>query len=211
MNLKEAFRYQKFLDTLMMEASNSIQNMAHSTKVVERHLRSAANPEALDSVEEPAAEDFVKNDDAMLSISRLIFEKQKLSNAIAKAKASAGFDIDAAIETNKYRQSAANAIRNMLLLAKPGTRKTKGTDYKFDVNGTQVPYKYDIEVVSTDAFNRDHAKQMLKRLMTVSDATSSAIDGVVVNTIVEYDPPFDVNSNFEDAVAVLLEERDKTE
>ena len=210
MNLKEAFRYQKFLDTLMMEASSSIQNMAHSTKVVERHLRSSANPEALDSVEEPAAEDFVKNDDAMLFISRLIFEKQKLSNAIAKAKASAGFDIDAAIETNKYRQSAANAIRNMLR-AKPSTRKTKGTDYKFDVNGAQVPYRYDIEVVSTDAFNRDHAKQMLKRLMTVSDAMSSAIDGVVVNTIVEYDPPFDVNSNFEDAVAVLLEERDKTE
>lgn len=210
MNLKEAFRYQKFLDTLMLEASSSIQNMAHAANVMERHIRSTANPEAQDSVEEPVVEDFVKNDDAILLISFLIFEKEKLSNAIAKAKANAGFDIDAAIETNKYRQTAASAIRNMLRF-KPNTKKTKGVDYKFDINGTQVPYRYDVEVVSTDAFNRDYAKQMLNRLMTVSDATSSAIDSIVVNTAVEYEPPFDVNSNFEDAVAVLLAGRDKIE
>lgn len=210
MNLKEAFRYQKFLDTLMLEACSSIQNTAHAAKVVERHLRSSTNPEAQDSVEETESEDFVKNDDAMLLISRLIFEKEKLSSAIANAKANRTFNIDVAVETNKFRQAAASAIRNMLRF-KPNTKKTKGVDYKFDVNGTQVPYRYDVEIVSTDAFNRDYAKQMFNRLMTVSDTISSAVDDVVVNARVEYEPPFDVNSNFEDAVALLLAERDQAE
>lgn len=138
----------------------------------------------------------------MLLISRLIFEKEKLSSAIANAKANRTFNIDVAVETNKFRQAAASAIRNMLRF-KPNTKKTKGVDYKFDVNGTQVPYRYDVEIVSTDAFNRDYAKQMFNRLMTVSDTISSAVDDVVVNDRVEYEPPFDVNSNFEDAVALL--------
>ena len=51
MNLKESFRYQKFLDTMMNQARRSLCDPDHILKVTKKHLRNAANPDA-ENVEE---------------------------------------------------------------------------------------------------------------------------------------------------------------
>ena len=51
MNLKESFRYQKFLDGLMRSAASNLQNPYHSLKTTKVHLRHAVNPEAEDIAE----------------------------------------------------------------------------------------------------------------------------------------------------------------
>ena len=48
MNLKESFRYQKFLDGLMMNAGSYLQHPYHCLETTKVHLRHAVNPEAED-------------------------------------------------------------------------------------------------------------------------------------------------------------------
>lgn len=61
MNLKESFRYQNFLNTLMANAIDSIQCRDHCCRITKNHLRKNANSEAEDFVEEVQCEDFYPN------------------------------------------------------------------------------------------------------------------------------------------------------
>ena len=95
MNLKEAFRYQKFLDAMMNQGRRSLCNPEHVLKVTKKHLRSTANADAED-MEEIVEPDmpFFPNDDVVRFMEWLVGERQKLSVAIGQAKASVGFDND---------------------------------------------------------------------------------------------------------------------
>ena len=73
--------------------------------------------------------EFHKNDDVLRFMLYLIDEREKLTTAIGRAKASIGFDLDAAVETNKFRQTVARNI-NMMLRYRVGKRTERGTDYK---------------------------------------------------------------------------------
>jgi len=206
MNLKESFRYQKFLDVLMYGAKSSLENPAHALKTTKSHLRSKSNPEAEDKVEEVDNGEFFKNDDVLDFMQLLIAEKERLTTAIGKAKASCEFDIDAAVESNKYRQLLRQSV-NSVLRHTPSAQTGKGYDYKFNVEGNQVQYAYDIEVVTEDAFDRDKAKTDMRRIITEADKISGEVDAAMINTIVDYEPPYDVNDSFNDAISAYLVER----
>ena len=203
MNLKEAFRYQKFLDSLMRCAVSSIGSYDHSFKTTKTHLMSAANPDAEDKVEEVEPDTpFYPNDDVIRFMQWLVGEKQKLSDAIGFAKGTASFDIDAAIETNKFRQSANTAIRNML--RRSGGRKIeRGQGWKFNNDGVQSPYYYDVVVETETAFDREKSKDVSRELILASDRVSSEIDLALITTAVDYEPPYDVNESFEDVMAAF--------
>lgn len=203
MNLKESFRYQKFLDGLMQAAQNSITDRSHALKVTKTHLRSKTNPAAEDKTEEIDAGEFHANDDVLTFMQFLIEQKSVLSCAIGKAKASCGFDIDAAVETNKYRQSLRNAVTAMLHNT-ASKRIERGSDYKFNVEGNQTPYTYDVEVEYAEAFDRENAKAIVKTVISKADDVSREIDMALINTAVEYDAPFDVNDSFDDAILMYL-------
>ena len=204
MNLKESFRYQKFLDALMNSASRSIEREDHCLHVTKNHLMSAANPDAKDVTEavEPDIP-FFKNDDVIRLMEILVEEKQKLSIAIGKAKANAGFDIDAAIEANKFRQNLSYSIKGML--RRTGSKRTeRGSGYKFNNDGVQAPYYYNVEVVSTEAFDRDYAKEVMLDAITESDLVSAEIDAALINVKVDYITPWNVNESFDDIMAEFV-------
>lgn len=206
MNLKESFRYQNYLEGLMQSAGNSLTNSEHCLSVVKTHLRSKANSEAQDVTEAVDCGEFYANDDVLQLMLYLIGEREKLTVAIDRAKSTIGFDIDAAIETNKFRQSVAGRIKSMLRYT--GSKRTeRGTDYTFNVERNQTQYFYDIEVVSTEAFNRDSAKKIMRDLLAQADKVSAEIDAAMINTPVEFDAPFNVNDSFED----VMESFGKTE
>ena len=147
--------------------------------------------------------EFFKDDDVLHFMEVLVGEREKLTNSIGRAKASIGFDLDAAIETNKFRQNVANRIRTMLRFT--SSKKTeRGMDYKFNVEGNQTQYYYDIEVDATEAFDRDKAKATMRKLIQDADKVSAEIDAAMINTVVEYDPPFNVNDSFEDVMTDFL-------
>lgn len=197
MNLKESFRYQNFLDRLLSSAYSSITSLSHCYKVTKNHLRSKSNPDERDEVEDVVLDEFFKNDDVINFITVLINEKEKLALAITDAKNKAGFDIDAAIAVNKSRQSAINYIKTMLM-HKSSKTKERGTGYKFNVEGNQQPYYYEIEVSKTENFDRAAAKETLKKLSDDSDKASTKIDEVLINTVIDYEPIYDINDTFDD-------------
>ena len=203
MNLKESFRYQKFLDSLMRSAGANLQNPYHSLKTTKVHLRHAVNPEAEDMTEVVEDGEFVPNDTVLAFMAHLIDEREKLSIAIGKAKASVGFDMDAAIETNKFRQSLNGSVRQML--RQVGTkRKTKEVDYKFDINGQQTPYRYDVEITTTENYDKEAAKALMRATIAKADEVSAAVDAAMINTVVEYEPPYDVNESFDDVLDAFV-------
>ena len=203
MNLKESFRYQNFLESMMSSAGESITNREHSLSVTKKHLRSKANNDAADMDETVDFGEFHKNDDVLSFMLFLINEREKLTTAIGKAKATIGFDLDAAVETNKFRQTLAYRTK-MMLRHTSAKRMERGTDYKFNAEGNQNQYFYDIEVEYTEAFDREAAKRLVKVISTEADKTSAAIDSAMINTQVEYTAPFNVNDSFDDVMEEFL-------
>ena len=203
MNLKESFRYQNFLENMLAYAGNSLTDREHSLTITKNHLRKKANAEAEDMMETVDVGEFFKNDDVLKFMTMLVEERSKLTNAIGKAKASIGFDLDAAIETNKFRQTVANRVKTMLRFT-ASKRTERGTDYKFNVEGNQTQYYYDIEVKANEAFDRSVAKDTMRKLILEADKVSAEIDSAMINTMVEYDAPFNVNDSFEDVLTDFL-------
>lgn len=203
MNLKESFRYQNFLENMLAYAGNSLTDREHSLTITKNHLRKKANAEAEDMIETVDVGEFFKNDDVLKFMTMLVEERSKLTNTIGKAKASIGFDLDAAIETNKFRQTVANRVKTMLRFT-ASKRTERGTDYKFNVEGNQTQYYYDIEVEANEAFDRSVAKDTMRKLILEADKVSAEIDSAMINTMVEYDAPFNVNDSFEDVMTDFL-------
>ena len=200
MNLKESFRYQNFLDKLMSQASYSIMNPEHGLKTQKLHHKNAANPDAQDIVEDVVpGHKFYPNDEVIRFMLWLTSEKEQLSVAIGKAKATLPFDIDAAVETNKSRHCMSSAIKSMLEFT-PSKVIDVGKDYKFNVDGNQVQYFYNIDVEKTEAYDRPTAKATLKAITIKADKISNDIDAALVNTQVDYNPTYDVNDSFEDVM-----------
>ena len=203
MNLKDAFRYQTFLERNFSRGCSSILDRTHAYDITKKHLRSKANPEAEDIEETVDNGEFFRNDDVIRFLLSLVDERSKLTEAIDKAKRSVPFDIDAAVETNKFRQRVASCIGSMLeYQAKDSVSKETG--YKFNVDGNQTTYYYDVENRYAEAYDRAGAKVIMKDLSTSADAVSTAIDSAMINTVVDYIPPYNVNDSFDDMMESFL-------
>lgn len=203
MNLKESFRYQNFLNDLLTNAYTSIMNSNHCLEIKRTHRKSESNPEAQDVVEVLEVSPFAPNDDVIKFIIKMISEKSKLTESINRAKSKLpymkDFDLDAAIESNKSRQSAIRAIQNMIVQT-TSKKIEKGMDYKFNAEGNQVPYYYSIETESSELYDREESKAIMKRLMSESNEVSNQIEAALINTKVDYEPLYDITESFEDII-----------
>ena len=203
MNLKEAFRYQNFLDGLMSNIRAAMNVPTNLLQEERNHLRSKAIHDGQDEHETVEIVDRISPDQCVELAMQIICEREKLTKAIDAAKSSLAGDVgdvDAAIEANKYRQAIAQQIRTMLRY-KSGKRMERGTGYTFNSEGNQVPYVYDVEVTISELFDRSKMKSTMQKLMDDADRTSTKIDEAIVNTQVNYKPLWDVNSAFEDIIS----------
>ena len=209
MNLKESFRYQNFLDQMLSEAAMYLGNRGNITTVTETHLRSKANPDAqdetLDATPERLLSADVKPDDVVDFLLRVLDEKVNLSLAIDEAKKNCDFAIDAELNANRARQQAAIALAGMAEV-KATERIKAGKSYKFNAEGNQMGYTYDVKEVTTIDYDRNRVKALVKKLHRESDEVSTQADRMMVSLEVDFIPAFDVNSNFEDAVEDFLAE-----
>lgn len=203
MNLKESFRYQNFLDSMMRAAMSSVIMRDHCLTTTKTHLRSKANPDAIDIVETVEVEKFFKNDVVLEFMKWLVEEKNVLTQKISRAKAAIELDLDAAIESNKFRQQVNNTIRNMMR-STPRKVIEQGRDYKFNVEGNQMAYYYDIEIESVEAYDKTKAKELMREMISTADTNSALIDAALINTQVDYTPRFDVNESFEDVMEAFI-------
>ena len=88
----------------------------------------------------------------------------------------------------------------MLANRKSRETQTTGRDYKFDINGEQKPYSYNIKRVTSIDYDRDSVKNLIKKYRKECDAVSTKLDEIEINTQVSHDCLFDINDSFEDLV-----------
>lgn len=210
MNLKESFRYQTYLNSLSDTVYNKFRERERCINTIKTHLKHKANPEDIDEEEIISNDklDGYTNDNLLKFMEALISEKNTITEKINKAKhdifVKDGFDIDALIEANKMRRSFSRTISLALMLNRPKEKKDTGTGYKFNLEGNQVPYSYEIEVKEESSFDRENAKNTMKTFNEISDGASVLIDMAMVNGVVDHTPIFDVNDSFEDAIISFI-------
>ena len=202
MNLKESYRYANFLENLLDSAKNYLGRDDFVTTTKEDHLRSKANKDAEDELGVVVAKqidvDFTPNQ-VIDFIVKVVNEKEKLFTAIAGAKATTEINIDNAISLNKRKQSIIYTLQ-MLANRKPKEIHTTGRDYKFDINGEQKPYNYNINKITSIDYDRNTVKNLIKKYRKECDEISSRLDEIEITTQVDFTPLFDVNDSFEDLV-----------
>lgn len=208
MNLKEAFRYQNKLQALMQEAEYVLGKDTNVTKVETTYLRSKVVSDAADEkvVQIPETEYSEKITEMVEFLLFILDEKEKLFEAIRKAKNAQAFDMDGEVSLNATRQKVAQVLKRMNdLRGSEQTISNAGQGYKFNAEGNQVSYRCDLKRVTTINFDRKVVQRKLKELNRKSDETSAQIDVCLVTSVVDYEPPFDVNASFADAFEGFME------
>lgn len=208
MNLKEAFRYQNKLQSLMQEAEYVLGKDTNVTKVETTYLRSKVVSDAADEkvVQIPDTEYSEKITEMVEFLLFILDEKEKLFEAIRKAKNAQAFDMDGEVSLNATRQKVAQVLKRMNdLRGSEQTVSNAGQGYKFNAEGNQVSYRCDLKRVTTINFDRKVVQRKLKELNRKSDETSAQIDVCLVTSVVDYEPPFDVNASFADAFESYME------
>lgn len=212
MNLKEAFRYQNKIRSFMETAQGVLAFDANITTVQNTYLRHKMMAEMEDETVTvvPDAEFHDKITEIVQFLIYLLNEKERLSFAIRKAKASLDFDVDGEVSLNTTRQSIAetltrmNDLRNSEQIISGG-----GTGYRFNVDGNQVPYRCDVKRVTTINYDRNVIRTELAKLYKKADEISSKIDLSLVTSVVDYNPPFEINSSFADVFEAFVGEATK--
>ena len=209
MNLKEAFRFQNKLQSMMDEAQSILGSTANITKVQNTYLRKKVMPEAENetTIDAPATEYSEQITLVAEFLLHLLSEREKLSVAIFQTKAGLNLPagLDGEVSLNSKRQEVAGLFRRMA-----GLRSSEvlipngGTGYRFNNEGNQVSYRCDVKRVTTINFDRNKIRKMCGDLSKKSDEVSAALDSVLVNTQVEYTVPFDVNDTFAEAFEAFV-------
>ena len=201
MNLKESYRYANYLDGLLSTAYTYLRNKGFVTTTVEEHLRSKSNPDVDDetiAVQKPFDVEFLPND-VIDFVVKVIEEKEKLSESIAKAKNTTDVNIDNAIAMNKKKQGFVSVL-NGIADIKPSETKTTSKSYKFDINGEQKPYVYDVNRKTSINFDRNDVRNLIKKYLKETDEISAKLDLIEITTQVDFVPKWDINEKFEELV-----------
>lgn len=201
MNLKESYRYANYLDGLLSTAYTYLRNKGFVTTTVEEHLRKQSNPDVENEtieVQKPFDVDFKPND-VIDFVVKVIEEKEKLSESIAKAKNTTEINIDNAISMNKKKQGFVSVL-NGIADIKPSETKTTSKGYKFDINGEQKPYVYDVNRKTSIDFDRTDVRNLIKKYLKETDEISAKLDLIEITTQVDFIPKWDINEKFEELV-----------
>lgn len=201
MNLKESYRYTNYLDGLLSAAYTYLRNKGFVTTTVEEHLRKQSNPDVeneIIEVQKPFDVEFSPND-VIDFVVKVIEEKEKLSESIAKAKSTTDVNIDNAIAMNKKKQGFVSVL-NGIADIKPSETKTTAKGYKFDINCEQKPYVYDVKRKTSIDFDRTDVRNLIKKYLKETDEISAKLDLIEIITQVDFIPKWNINEKFEELV-----------
>ena len=210
MNLKDAFRAQNKLQSLMDEASGILQDRANILKVTTTHLRSKVMPEAQDAViEDTAPSEYAGHINLVAAfLMSMMMEREKLSAAIHDAKAKLPLDMDSETGLNRARQSLAGTFRQMTVLRNSeAVLAGGGSGYRFNGEGNQVNYRCDAKRVTTINFDRNKIRGMATELGRKADEISARLDQCLVNTTVDYILPFEMNDSFDVILSDFIQQQ----
>ncbi len=200
MNLKDAFRAQNKLQSLMGEAGGILRDRSNILKVTTTHLRSEVMPEGQDGVtEETAPSEYAQDINQVAAfLMAMLSEREKLSAAICQAKEKLPMDMDSETGLNRARQNLADIFRHMAAQRNGEVMIANGgSGYRFNGEGNQVSYRCDARRVTTINFDRGKIRGMAAELARKADEVSAGLDRCLVNAPVDYALPFEMNDSFD--------------
>lgn len=212
MNLKEAFRFQNKLQSLMEEAQSILGNEDNITRVQNTYLRKKVMKQFEDETTEvvPSTEYSGQITSVAEFLLYLLRERELLTAAVCRAKSRLDLPagLDGEVSLNARRQDAARLLRRMAgLRSSEVVIPNGGTGYCFNNEGNQVSYRCDVKRVTTINFDRNAIRKYLADMNRKADETSAELDRCLVNAEVGYETPFDVNDSFADVFATYIERR----
>ena len=199
--MKEAFRFQNKLESLISETEGILSSEDCVTLTKRTYLYKKADPNAENETVTiiPNTEYYKQINELIEFVMYLISQREKLSNAINEAKRKLPIDLDGEISLNRYRQRMSDIFRNMARIKGKEIRENNsGIGYRFNNEGNQISYKCDVDRVTTINFNRNTVRKYASQLSETSDSASLKIDKCMINYSVDYTPEFDVNDSFDE-------------
>lgn len=207
MILKEAYRYQNFLDNLICEANELLMNRGFITTTTQTHNIKEASVTGDDKVvvvQKPTSIE-AKPKTVIDLLVKLLDEKKKLSDAIVLAKKNTEIDIDSAIAINKKYHEFISVLNNMLNI-KAQERETNGTGYRLNqTSGSQEKFNYVINEVTVIDYPRDYIRNLIKKYTKLADEVSAKLDLLELTTEVKYKPVYDTVDTFENILESVVE------
>ncbi|MBQ8160338.1 MAG: hypothetical protein IJ083_06255 [Clostridia bacterium] len=210
MNLKEAFRYQNRLQSLMDEARTILNTEDNVTVQKVTVMKKQVMPDAENEtrIQEVPSQYADRINDVVGFLVWLLSEHEKLTQSIRRTKNALKIDMDGEISLNRQRQEIASVLRGMTALR--NSERTViggGRGYRFNAEGNQVTYVCDLQKVTTINFDRKMVRNTAAELERRSDAVSQAIDECAINHQVDYNCLFDVNDGFDEVFEVYMEQK----
>ena len=210
MNIKEAGQYANFLNTILGKAQNLSTSREYIKTITQVHLRSKVNPEALDETLEVTNKNKLEiTSDQLTQLALdIIEEKMKLGVAIEKGKKKMFIDwkendeklsLDNAIAYNKQLRLLSQYLLT-LKNQKDTESKCYEYGYKFNAEGNQISYRYEVETTETIAFNKDNVNNLYKELQNKTNTISMQIDTAMLKDVIDFNPAFDMLVSFEEIV-----------
>lgn len=210
MILKEAYRYQNYLKTLLECTTGYLHRTSNILVIEQKHLRSKSQPDAQDEITDNIADRAltVPVDHIVKFGLRVLEEKEAVSAAIDAAKATYCPDVDRGLALNRVRQDFLGTLKFMAS-QKRKERMTSGSAYCFNGEGNQVPYRYDIRETTDLDFDRKAVKTAVDALQATCDITSNRADNCLNTVEVAFEPHYNINDSFEEEVERFSEELSK--
>ena len=210
MNLKEAFRYQNKLQSLITEARMILGNENNVTVQEVTLLKKRVMSEAEDEtrIQEAPSAYADRINDVVGFLLWLLSEHEKLTKAIRRAKNELRLDMDGEISLNKQRQEIAATLREMTgIRSSERTVIGGGKGYRFNAEGNQVAYTCDLKRVTTINFDRKLVRSATAELERQAEAVSTEIDRCAINSNVDYITPFGVNDGLDESFESYLAQK----
>ena len=202
---------QKFFSDTIQQLNYILASKEYVTSVTEVHEKKVANKDVDNEVIKVEVEKHFdcKPEDLIFLIKDLISQKADLSRQIDLEKRynvihwevnGENMSIDAAIEYNQKTRDLLSVLK-MLSDLKSNETKKSGRDFKFNINGEQVPYHYNINVKSEIDFNRNIVRDLYKKYLEEADKISNLIEKRLISTEVEFETKY----NFNDSISEVIE------
>lgn len=197
--LREAFRYQNFLEKMISDAEMALMVEDNYAKITCEHNRSKVLPDAKDEITNNSNEKtFDVSADCIIDfLVVLLKEKEKVFDAINKAKIQHCPNMDMELSLNKTRQKIVDRMKKLATLK---SRQTiaKGIAYRFNDEGNQTEYYYDIVKTIEPDFDKNKLKEYINDISIKSDSMSTAIDYYLSSVPVNVELAFNINDSFEE-------------
>lgn len=219
MSIKEACRYQNFLESNIRSLTFYINNVSNAVRIKELHLKSKSNSKVEDEEKDMTIER--QFDCSVVDISylikQLIEEKLKLSLAIDDAKKNlklnwmengVNLTLDSAIEYAKKIRDLSNNLKSLVNLKSQKSNKVDRA-YTFNAEGNQTSYIYDVEVETEIDFDRTVAVKLYKSLLDKADTLSSEIEKGMLTDSVNYEPLYSVHDSLNEIVEAYIASQSK--